>query len=199
MFDPIFLITTVGLIGIIFIVFAETGLFFGFFFPGDSLLFTAGILASQGIFNIYYLVIFCILAAIVGDSVGYWSGKRYGRVLFERDAGFFFRKKRIHDAEEFFQKHGKYTIIIARFFPIIRTFAPIVAGIGSMSYSNFIFYNIIGGTFWVSLMLLAGYFLGGMITNPDTYIIPIAVLIIFISFIPVTIEIIKNKLKSKNI
>lgn len=197
MLDPIFLITTVGLIGIIFIIFAETGLFFGFFFPGDSLLFTAGILASQGIFNIYSLVIFCIIAAILGDSVGYWSGKKYGRALFERDAGFFFKKKRIQDAEEFYKKYGKHTIIIARFVPIIRTFAPIVAGIGSMSYSNFIFYNILGGIFWVSLMLFAGYFLGGMIENPDTYIIPIAALIIFISFIPVIIEIIKKKLKNR--
>lgn len=197
MLDPILIIKAVGLIGIIFIIFAETGLFFGFFFPGDSLLFTAGILASQGIFNIYSLIIFCILAAIIGDSIGYWSGKRYGRVLFERDTGFFFRKKRIQDAEEFYKKHGKYTIIIARFVPIIRTFAPIVAGIGSMSYSNFIFYNILGGTAWVSFILLAGYFLGGMIANPDTYIIPIAALIIFISFIPVIIEIIKNKLKNR--
>lgn len=197
MLDPIFLITTVGLIGIIFIIFAETGLFFGFFFPGDSLLFTAGILASQGIFNIYSLVIFCIIAAILGDSVGYWSGKKYGRALFERDAGFFFKKKRIQDAEEFYKKYGKHTIIIARFVPVIRTFAPIVAGIGSMSYSSFIFYNILGGIFWASLMLFAGYFLGGMIANPDTYIIPIAALIIFISFIPVIIEIIKKKLKNR--
>ena len=195
MLDPVTLITTVGLIGIIFIIFAETGLFFGFFFPGDSLLFTAGILASQGIFNIYYLIIFCIISAIIGDSVGYWSGKKYGRKLFEKDAGFFFKKKRIIDAEEFFDRHGKYTIILARFVPIIRTFAPIVAGIGSMKYSTFIIYNIFGGIFWVSLMVLLGYFLGGLIANPDKYIIPIAFLIIFISFLPIFLRFIQNKLK----
>lgn len=193
MLDPILLIKTVGLIGIIFIVFAETGLFFGFFLPGDSLLFTAGILASQGVFNIYYLLIFCTIAAILGDSVGYWSGKKYGRKLFERDAGFFFKKSRIHDAEKFYEKHGKYTIIIARFVPIIRTFAPIVAGIGSMKYSKFITYNIFGGIFWVVSLTLIGYLLGGMITNPDKYIIPIAFLIIIISLIPLFIKMIKNK------
>lgn len=195
MLDPILIIETVGLIGIIFIIFAETGLFFGFFFPGDSLLFTAGILASQGIFNIYYLIIFCIIAAILGDSVGYWSGKKYGRKLFERDAGFFFNKQRIYDAEEFYARHGKYTIIIARFVPIIRTFAPMVAGIGKMKYSTFISYNIFGGIFWVTLMSLLGYFLGGFIKNPDKYIIPIAFLIIFISSLPIIAKLIKEKIK----
>ena len=197
MLDPIFLITTVGLIGIIFIVFAETGLFFGFFFPGDSLLFTAGILASQNIFNIYYLIIFCIIAAVLGDSIGYWSGKKYGRALFERDAGFLFKKKRIHDAEEFFKRHGKYTIILARFVPIVRTFAPIVAGIGRMKYSTFITYNVFGGIFWVTLMSLLGYFLGSLIANPDKYIIPIAFLIIFISFLPIILKYIRNRIKNK--
>ncbi len=198
MFDPILIIKTVGLIGIVFIIFAETGLFFGFFFPGDSLLFTAGLLSSHGLFNIYQLLILCIIAAILGDSVGYWSGKKYGRKMFERDAGFFFKKQRIYDAEKFYEKHGKYTIIIARFVPIIRTFAPIVAGIGSMNYATFISYNIFGGMFWISLMLFLGYFLGSLISNPDTYIIPIAFLIIFISFIPIFIKIIRHKLNKNN-
>jgi membrane-associated protein len=198
MLEPLFLIETVGLIGVILIVFAETGLFFGFFFPGDSLLFTAGILASQGIFNIYYLLIFCTIAAILGDSVGYWSGKKYGRKLFERDAGFFFKKKRIQDAEKFYEKYGKYTIIIARFVPIVRTFAPIVAGIGNMHYLTFISYNILGGIFWVFGITLIGYIFGGFITNPDKYIIPVALLIIFISFIPIFIKIIKEKIRKKD-
>jgi membrane-associated protein len=197
MLDPILIIQTVGLIGIIFIIFAETGLFFGFFFPGDSLLFTAGILASQGIFNIYEIIIFCTLAAIIGDSIGYWSGKKYGRRLFEREAGFFFKKQRIYDAEKFYEKHGKYTIIIARFVPIIRTFAPIVAGIGNMHYYTFISYNIFGGIVWVSALSLLGYFLGGMITNPDKYIIPIAALIVLISFIPIILKIVKEKYKKR--
>ena len=195
MLDPILIIKAVGVIGIILIVFAETGLFFGFFFPGDSLLFTAGIFASQGFFNIEILIIGCIIAAILGDSVGYWSGKRYGRQLFDRDVGFFFKKKRLYDAELFYEKHGKSTIIIARFVPIIRTFAPIVAGIGKMNYSSFISYNIFGGIFWVSGLLLLGYYLGGMIPNPDAYIIPIAFLIIVLSFIPIVIKMINFKLK----
>jgi membrane-associated protein len=198
MLDPIFLIKTVGLIGIIFIIFAETGLFFGFFFPGDSLLFTAGILASQGIFNIYLLLIFCIIAATLGDSIGYWSGKKYGRILFERDTGFFFKKQRIHDAEKFYERHGKYTIILARFVPVIRTFAPIVAGIGKMKYRTFISYNILGGVLWVTFMTILGYFLGGLISNPDKYIIPVALLIIFISFMPIVLNYLKNKIKNSN-
>lgn len=192
--DPILIIKAAGVIGIILIVFAETGLFFGFFFPGDSLLFTAGIFASQGFFSITVLLVGCIIAAILGDSVGYWSGKKYGRQLFDRDAGFFFKKKRLYDAEIFYEKHGKSTIIIARFVPIIRTFAPIVAGIGQMSYRTFVSYNIFGGISWVTALLLLGYFLGGMIPNPDVYIIPIAFLIIILSFVPIIIKIIRFKL-----
>lgn len=196
--DPIFIIKTLGVIGIILIVFAETGLFFGFFLPGDSLLFTAGIFASQGFYSIEVLLIGCIIAAILGDSVGYWSGKKYGRKLFDRDAGFFFKKKRLYDAEIFYEKHGKSTIIIARFVPVIRTFAPIVAGIGNMKYSSFVSYNIFGGVIWVSGLLLLGYFLGGMIPNPDKYIIPIALLIIILSFIPIIIKIVKVKLNKSH-
>jgi membrane-associated protein len=191
--DPILIIKTVGVIGIILIVFAETGLFFGFFFPGDSLLFTAGIFASQGFFSIELLLVCCIVAAILGDTVGYWSGKKYGRKLFDRDQGFFFKKKRLYDAELFYEKHGKSTIIIARFVPIIRTFAPIVAGIGQMRYRSFISYNVVGGVVWVSGMLLIGYFLGGIIPNPDKYIVPIAFLIIILSFLPIIFKMIKYK------
>ena len=194
MLDPILIIKAVGVIGIILIVFAETGLFFGFFLPGDSLLFTAGIFASQGFFSIEVLLVGCIIAAILGDSIGYWSGKKYGRKLFDRDSGFFFKKKRLYDAEIFYEKHGKSTLVIARFVPIIRTFAPIVAGIGSMSYPTFISYNIFGGIFWVSGMLLLGYFLGGLVPDPDTYIIPIAFLIIILSFFPIILKMIRIKL-----
>ncbi|MCX6754524.1 MAG: VTT domain-containing protein [Candidatus Nomurabacteria bacterium] len=194
-FDPILIIKAVGIIGIVLIVFAETGLFFGFFLPGDSLLFTAGIFASQGFFNIQILLVGCILAAIIGDSVGYWSGKKYGRQLFDRDAGFFFKKKRLYDAELFYEKYGKSTIIIARFVPMIRTFAPIVAGIGNMKYRSFVSYNIFGGIIWVSGLLLLGYFLGGIIHDPEIYIIPIAVSIIILSFIPIFIKMIVMKFK----
>lgn len=192
MLDPVIIIKAVGVIGIILIIFAETGLFFGFFLPGDSLLFTAGIFASQGFINLEVLIIGGIIAAILGDSVGYWSGKKYGRKLFEKDSGFFFKKQRLYDAEEFYEKHGKVTIIIARFVPIIRTFAPIVAGIGKMHYLTFISYNIFGGVIWVGGMSLLGYFLGGLIPDPDKYILPIALLIIFISVVPILIKVIKE-------
>ncbi len=198
MLDPIIIIKAVGVIGIILIVFAETGLFFGFFFPGDSLLFTAGIFASQGFFSIEVLLIGCIIAAILGDSIGYWTGHKYGRKLFDKDEGFFFKRKRLYDAEIFYEKHGKSTIIIARFVPIIRTFAPIVAGIGRMHYPTFISYNIFGGVFWVSGMLLLGYFLGNLIPNPDVYIIPIAFLIIVLSFVPIIIKMIRYKFSKSN-
>lgn len=192
MLDPVTIIKAVGIIGIILIIFSETGLFFGFFLPGDSLLFTAGIFASQGFISLEVLIIGGIIAAILGDSVGYWSGKKYGRKLFEKDSGFFFKKKRLLDAEEFYEKHGKMTIIIARFVPIIRTFAPIVAGIGKMHYLTFISYNIFGGIIWVGGMSLLGYFLGGLIPDPDKYILPIALLIIFISVVPILIKVIKE-------
>ena len=195
MLDPITIIKAVGIVGVILIVFAETGLFFGFFFPGDSLLFTAGIFASQGYLSIGVLLVGCIIAAILGDSVGYWSGKKYGRGLFNRDESFFFKKKRLYEAEMFYEKHGKFTIIIARFVPIIRTFAPIVAGIGKMNYKTFISYNIFGGIVWVPLLLLSGYFLGSLIPNPDKYVIPIAFVIIVISFLPIVIKMISLKFK----
>lgn len=194
MLDPINLIQTVGLIGIIIIVFLESGVFFGFFFPGDSLLFTAGLIASQGFLDIKLLLIFCAVAAILGDSVGYWTGKNMGRALFEKEAGFFFKKKRLHQAEHFYQKHGKYTIILARFIPVIRTFAPIVAGVARMDYKTFISYNIFGGIFWSFSVLSLGYFFGNLIPNPDAYIIPVVIGIVALSFIPVIVTFVHNYL-----
>jgi membrane-associated protein len=195
MLDPIIIIKAVGIIGVIAIIFAETGLFFGFFFPGDSLLFTAGIFASQGFLNIWVLIVGCVLAAIIGDSIGYWSGHKWGRGLFEREDSVFFKKKYLLEAEEFYKKHGKNTIVLARFVPLVRTFAPIVAGVAQMKYITFFIYNILGGVFWVMLMLLSGYFLGSVIPNPDTYILPIAVLIIIISFLPIILKIIRIRIK----
>ncbi len=198
MLDPANIIQTVGIVGIILIVFLETGVFLGFFFPGDSLLFTAGLFAFQGFFDVKILIAGCIVAAVLGDFVGYWTGKKFGRKLFEKDKGFFFKKKRLIETEEFYEKHGRFTIIIARFVPIVRTFAPIVAGIGRMKYKTFTSYNIVGGILWVSLMIMAGYFLGSLVPNLDKYIIPIALLIIFISVIPVIIKFFpKRKKESK--
>lgn len=166
------------------IIFAESGLFFGFFLPGDSLLFTAGFLASQDILNIWVLVPVFFVAAVVGDSVGYSFGRRVGRRIFNREDSFFFHKKHIDRAEKFYEKHGKKTIIIARFVPVVRTFAPIVAGIGKMEYSTFLVYNVIGGVLWAIGLTLAGYILGAIIPNLDKYLHVVVGIIIVVSLLP---------------
>ena len=183
-----FLVKTAGLAGVIAIVFAESGLFFGFFFPGDSLLFTAGLLASQGLLPIGWLLIGTLVAAILGDTVGYWFGKKVGPAIFSREDSFFFHKKHIERSQKFYELHGKKTIILARFVPIVRTFAPILAGVGKMDYRTFISYNIIGGAAWSLGLTSLGYFLGGLIPSIDRYLLPIVLGIIAISLIPVVRE-----------
>lgn len=191
--DPKFIVETLGLVGIVSIIFAESGLFFGFFLPGDSLLFTAGLLASQGFLNIYLLVGLTFFAAVLGDSVGYAFGKKIGPKIFFKEDSFFFNKKHIDRSKAFFEKHGKKAIILARFMPIIRTFTPILAGVGSMKYKTFISYNIIGGAIWTFGMTLLGYFFGKIIPEPDKYILPIVLIIILASVVPPGIEWIKSK------
>ena len=186
--DPIFLIKTLGMIGIFAIVFAESGLFFGFFLPGDSLLFTAGILASQGYLNIAILVAGCALCAIIGDSVGYAFGRKVGPALFSREDSRFFHKDHIERAKHFYEKHGKKTLILARFVPVVRTFAPILAGVGQMRYTTFLSFNIIGGVLWTFGLTLLGYWLGNTIPDVDRYLLPIILGIIVLSVIPVIIE-----------
>ncbi len=195
--DPLAIIKTLGLLGVVLIVFAESGLFFGFFFPGDSLLFTAGFLASQDLISIWWLLILCFIAAVAGDSVGYSFGKKTGPMIFSKDDSFFFRKRHIETARAFYEKHGKKTIIFARFIPIVRTFAPIVAGVAGMEYKTFIRFNIVGGFIWTWGMLGLGYLLGNSIPNAERYLTPIIIVIILTSFIPPIIELIKNK-KTKN-
>lgn len=182
--DPRSLIQALGLIGVIATVFLETGAFFGFFLPGDSLLFTAGFLASQGYFSFSILLIGTLIAAVAGDSVGYAFGKRIGPALFKREDSVFFNKKHIDRAQHFYDKYGKKTIVLARFMPIVRTFAPIVAGIGKMDYKTFLTYNILGGFLWTWLMLWLGYGLGSLIPDPDKYIIPAVLVIILVSASP---------------
>src|ERR1035437_4313001 len=182
--DPVLIAHTLGLAGIFFIVFAESGLFFGFFFPGDSLLFTAGFLASQGLLSPTWLFIGAFLAAVVGDSVGYAFGKKIGPKIFTKEDSLFFNKKHIERSEHFYKKYGKKTIIFARFIPIVRTFAPILAGVGNMSYKTFILYNIIGGFLWSTGITALGFILGAMVPNADSYITPIVILIIIVSLIP---------------
>ena len=191
--DPAFLIQTLGLIGVFSIVFAESGLFFGFFFPGDSLLFTAGLLASQGHFNVLLLWLGCTVAAIAGDSVGYAFGKKVGPKIFNRDDSLFFHKKHILRTQAFYEKHGKKTIILARFVPIVRTFAPILAGVGNMEYRSFLSYNVIGGVIWSTLLIFLGFALGSFIPDVDRYLLPIVLAIIVLSFVPIYREWRKQK------
>jgi membrane-associated protein len=192
------IIQTIGIAGITFVIFAESGLFFGFFLPGDSILFTAGVLASQGLFNISLLVICVWLAAVLGDTVGYWFGARIGIKIFNKEKSFLFNKKHPERAHEFYAKYGSKAIVLARFIPAVRTFVPIMAGVGSMPYRKFITYNIVGGTIWAFGLTLAGYFLGKNIPNIDQYIIPIIVLIIVVSVLPILSEAVKSRQTKRN-
>lgn len=187
------LLPTIGIAGIAAIVFAESGLLIGFFLPGDSLLFTAGFLASQGVFDIKILSLVCFLAAVFGDSVGYAFGHKVGRRLFHRTDSIFFHKDHLLKAERFYEKHGKKTIVLARFMPVVRTFAPIVAGIGKMEYKTFIVYNILGGLLWAVGLSWAGYILGSVIPDVDKYLLPIVLGIVIISVLPQTIHILKDE------
>lgn len=196
-FDLEELIKTVGYLGIFAMVFSESGLLIGIFFPGDSLLFTAGFLASVGFFNIYFLAIFCFVAAVFGDNIGYAFGKHYGPKIFNKEDSFWFHRRHLEKAQKFYEKHGGKTIVLARFTPIIRTFAPIVAGAGNMEYKVFFFYNIIGGFLWGVGITFAGYFFGKLIPNVDKYLLPIVFLIILISLLPTITHLVKNYLFKK--
>ncbi|MBI4135669.1 VTT domain-containing protein [Candidatus Uhrbacteria bacterium] len=193
MFDIVALIKAVGYLGIFGIVFAESGLFIGFFFPGDSLLFTAGFLASQGFLNIWALAIGSFVCAVAGDSVGYTFGRRVGPAIFKREDSFWFHRDHLERAHRFYEAHGGKTIILARFMPIVRTFAPIVAGAGHMNYSRFFAFNVIGGVLWAVGMSMLGFFLGSVIPNIDRYLLPIIALIIFLSVLPSIIHVLKHK------
>ncbi len=187
------LIETVGYIGLGSIVFAESGLFFGFFLPGDSLLFTAGILASQGHLDIALVIVISVIAAIVGDSVGYAFGSYVGPKLFKKSDSLFFHREHVIKAQTFYEKHGRKTLILARFIPIVRTFAPILAGVAKMNYRVFLTYNIIGGLIWAVGLPLAGYFLGSAIPNIDQYLLPVILGIILASFVPIIMEYLKAR------
>jgi membrane-associated protein len=199
MFDIESLIMTYGVIGVSLIVFIESGVFFGFFLPGDSLLFTAGFLASQGLLPIWVLYPTLIVAAILGDSVGYFTGHKYGKKLFNRPKSFFFDPEHVVRTEKFFTKYGPMALILARFTPIVRTFTPIFAGIGAMKYRTFISYNVIGAFLWVTSLLLGGYFLGTLVPGAKDYIHSILIVIILISFLPPVLTFLKERAGSKKI
>lgn len=188
-------ITHLGWIAVIATIFAESGLLIGFFLPGDSLLFTAGFLVQQDIFkiNIHLFVLLLFLAAVGGDSVGYAFGKKVGRKLFQRENTRFFRKENLERAEAFYEKHGAKTIVIARFVPIVRTFAPIVAGSSRMPYRTFLAFNIIGGALWTVSFTYIGYFAGKFLIDQGVNVEVVALVIIALSIAPVLYHLLSEK------
>lgn len=195
--DIIELIKTIGYFGLFAIVFLESGVFFGFFLPGGSMLFTAGLLASQGFFNIYILIILLGLAAVLGDSVGYYFGSKIGPKIFKKEDSLFFKKKHLEQTKIFYEKHGPMAVTLGRFVPIVRTFVPILAGVADMNYGKFIRYNIMGAILWAIGMTLLGYFIGTSVPGMQDYILPIVVIIIFLSIIPILIEMKKKSKEPK--
>lgn len=191
-FDLRAFIEYVGYAGVFAIVFAESGLLIGFFFPGDSLLFTAGFLASQGIFAILPLALLAFAGAVLGDSVGYAFGHKVGRKIFTREDSLFFHRNNLLRAEAFYAKHGRKTIVLARFLPVIRTFAPILAGVGSMAYPQFLAYNVLGGLLWGIGLPVLGYYLGSAVPSVDRYLLPIIAGIIVISILPALVHVLRH-------
>lgn len=208
--NPKFLINTLletfgnyAYVGLFLIIFAETGLAVGFFLPGDSLLVVAGLFAAAGKLNLWVMLVSLFVAAVVGDTVGYLSGRKVGEAIFTRPKSRFFNPKHLKKAHEFYEKHGGKTIVLARFVPIVRTFAPIVAGAANMRYRDFIFYNVFGGLLWITSMLFAGYFLGGVVESAfgiklEDHIDKVVIIVVFLSILPIIIEFLKAKFgKSK--
>src|ERR1043166_1091713 len=196
-YDVETLVRTGGLLVLIIIVFTETGLLVGFFLPGDSLLVTAGIFAASGGLDLLTLNTSLSVAAIAGDSLGYAIGKRTGPKIFNRENSLLFSRKHLIAAKEFYDRHGGFTIFVARFMPIIRTFAPVVAGVGGMEYRKFIVYNVFGGIFLVFSMTLTGYFLGKIIPNIQKRIDVVIAIVIVISLLPAIIKFGMEKLKKR--
>ncbi len=193
MFDLPHLIQTYSYLGLFLILFAESGLLAGFFLPGDSLLITAGLLARPGSLdgqnlNLGLVILACTLGAAIGDNVGYWIGRRFGKTVFSRSENKFLNPKQIEKTQAFFKKHGPKAIIFARFIPVVRTISPTMAGVAEMPYSKFLVYDLIGVVLWAAGVPLLGYLLGGLIPNLDHYILLVVGLVLVVSFIPVARE-----------
>ena len=197
-YDVESLVRVGGLAALTAIVFTETGLFVGFFLPGDSLLVTAGIFAATGDLNLWTLNIVLSLAAILGDTTGYVIGFKTGPMIFRREDSLFFHRKHLLTAKQFYDQYGGFTIFIARFIPILRTFAPVVAGVGKMQYSRFIVYNVFGGILWVFSMTFAGYFLGRMVPNIQEQIHIVIAVVIFLSLLPGIAKLAREKWKTRS-
>ena len=187
------IIRTGGPLLVCLIVFVETGFFVGFFLPGDSLLVTAGVFSAAGVIPLRWILIPAMLCAIVGDQIGYWIGRAAGSALYRREESFFFRKRHLHRAHDFYETYGGKTVILARFIPIIRTFCPPVAGAAQMPYHRYVIYDIFGGTFWVGSMILGGYFLGRSIPNISQRIHYVIAIVIFISLLPIIVSVLRAR------
>jgi membrane-associated protein len=186
-----------GLVVLVAIVFAETGLLIGFFLPGDSLLFVAGLVAAQGYLDITTLILCLSAAAIAGNATGYWFGHKVGPRLFARPDSRFFRREHLLKAQAFYEKHGGKAIVLARFIPVVRTFATVIAGAAGMNYRRFLFYNVAGGVGWVVSMCLLGYLLGSRIDNIDRYILPVVGGIILLSVLPAVLHLHRERRSSR--
>jgi membrane-associated protein len=191
------LVQTAGYIGLVIIIFSETGLLAGFFLPGDSLLVTAGLFAAKGDLSFVLLNVLLVPAAVIGDAVGYWIGHKAGPHLFKKEQSFFFRKDYLIKTHNFYEKYGGITIILARFMPIIRTFAPTVAGIAQMKYIDFFRYNVFGGALWVLGMTMLGFLLGNSIPGIDKHIEKVIVIIVFLSVSPAIYKYIIHRIKKR--
>ena len=191
--NPTYILELFGYIGLAVIVFAESGLLAGFFLPGDTLLITAGIFASQGHLNIIVTILTIITAAIIGDSIGYLFGTKLGPKLFKRKNSRWFSQENLHEAHIFFEKYGGQSVVFARFIPIIRTFVPAVAGTSKMNYRKFFIFNVVGGISWAVIVTMLGYTLGKVVPGIDRYVLPLIILVSVISFIPAIVHIRKQK------
>ena len=188
-----------GYVGLTAIIFAETGLLIGFFLPGDSLIVTAGLLAATtGVFNVWKLGALLTVASIIGNTAGYQIGRAAGPRLFSREDSLLFSKKHLYRARAFYERHGGKTVIIARFMPIVRTFVPVVAGMGQMEYRRYTIYNIAGGIAWIWSMLFIGYFLGRYIPGVDQHIEVVIVVVIVLSLLPGLIGWWRHRVKQPN-
>ena len=188
--------------GLWFVVFAETGLAVGFFLPGDSLLIVSGLFAAAGKLNVALVMLAFFLGSVLGDSTGYWTGRVMGKTLFNRESSWIFKPSRVEKAHAFFEKYGVKTVILARFIPIVRTFAPLVVGAAEMPYSRFLPFSIIGGLLWIPSMVLAGYFLGGVIERAfdiklEDHIEKVVIVVVFLSLLPPIIEFLKHRFGKK--
>lgn len=190
-------------VGLWFVVFAETGLAVGFFLPGDSLLVVSGLFAAAGKLNVALVMLAFFLGSVIGDSTGYWTGRVMGKTLFNRESSFIFKPSRVEKAKAFFEKYGVKTVILARFVPIVRTFAPLVIGATEMPYAKFLTFSVIGGALWITSMVLAGYFLGGVIETAlgiklEDHIEKVVIVVVALSLLPPIIEFLKHKFGKKD-